>query len=247
MTMADISEKTFARLINIAGRQRMLSQRIGFLLLDLNAKTANGQDCPASLWTMLETALSDFSHGYAILMRGDEAQALPALQSTRIDAVLQQRLTSDDTSDSGSGYTTRNITGHDVIERFLARTSEIIDTLKRGSACDDAELGSYSTFVLGPVLQTLQSIVIALEEDFDDEMQLRGEQRQSDTEKVMSALGEIQKASKFSRMIALNAKISANRAGPLGQEFGALTEEIKKISNDITNSSQDILHHLNRA
>lgn len=61
---------------------------------------------------------------------------------------------------------------------------------------------------------------------------------------MRSAVEEIQRASKFSRLIVLNAKISANWAGQHGKEFRALTDEIKQISDDITESSDDIIRFL---
>ncbi len=78
----------------------------------------------------------------------------------------------------------------------------------------------------------------------DQPYQRRRDKRQEEAKRVMTALQEIQRASKFSRMIALNAKISADKAGPYGKEFGALTEELKNISSAITSSSEDILKHL---
>jgi len=39
----------------------------------------------------------------------------------------------------------------------------------------------------------------------------------------------------------------ADCAGAYGREFGALTEEIKKISDNITQSSSDIMRHLEQA
>ncbi|WP_274611788.1 hypothetical protein [Roseibium polysiphoniae] len=41
--------------------------------------------------------------------------------------------------------------------------------------------------------------------------------------------------------------MGAVRAVAHGREFGALTEEIKKISDNITESSRDIMRHLEQA
>lgn len=233
-----ISEDSFAKLISIAGRQRMLSQRAGFLFVTLNGYCEKGRALPEEHLTMLQTAVQDFTHGYAILQRGEPEQDLPDLHSERVDHVLCSKIDTD-------GY--NGETGRQVIERFVRETSEGISGLKDGLPQPSERANRYSAYVLGPLLQVLQSIVTALETDFEDEMKVRRERRAADVGRVMSALQEIQKASKFSRMVALNAKISADRAGPHGREFGALTEEIKKISANITESSQDIMKHLDHA
>ncbi|WP_417670000.1 type IV pili methyl-accepting chemotaxis transducer N-terminal domain-containing protein [Roseibium sp.] len=236
---SDISENTFARLINIAGRQRMLSQRIGFLVVTLNRKCEGGEALPSDQLAMLKTAVSDFTHGYSILREGDASQDLPALNSRRVAEVLSSQAEQLEAEAAGAAET-----GRAIIDRFLTQAVDTVASLEANAPRSEAEINEYSAFVLGAVLQTLQSIVAALEADFDDEMQARKDRRSADVESVMAAISEIQKASKFSRMVALNAKISANRAGPHGREFGALTEEIKKISNNITESSQDIMRHL---
>lgn len=209
----------------------MLSQRIGFLFLTLSSQVDEHSPVPETLWNMLETALQDFKSGYRLLLHGDENAGLPALASNRIRTVL----------DGNTG-----IGGRFVIERFLKDAQQHMQALSHNKGLDRKTFDAFSSFVLEELLQTLQAIVTALEEDFADEMNRRRVQRQEEAQRVMQALQEIQKASKFSRMIALNAKISADRAGPYGKEFGALTEELKNISAAITDSSEDILRHLER-
>jgi hypothetical protein len=226
-----VSEDTYGRLINIAGRQRMLSQRIGFLFLTLSGQVENGHAIPENLWMMLEKALQDFRQGYDLLLHGDEDAGLPRLASARIRTVLEK----------GNGYG-----GRETIERFLSEAQHYMQALAGNSIPDRTAFEGFSGFILEDLLQTLQAIVVALEEDFAEEMRRRRDLREEEAQRVMVALQEIQKASKFSRMIALNAKISADRAGPYGKEFGALTEELKNISTAITDSSEDILKHLER-
>jgi hypothetical protein len=227
----NLSEDTYGRLINIAGRQRMLSQRIGFLFLTLRGQVNSGLPVPEALWDMLDTALQEFRQGHRLLLDGDAKAGLPRLASRRIRTVL-----------NGSG----NTNGQATIERFLNEAQGLTEALAANRLPESADFDAFSGFVLVDLLQTLQAIVTALEEDFAEEMQRRRDMRREEALRVMDALQEIQKASKFSRMIALNAKISADRAGPYGKEFGALTEELKNISIAITDSSEDILRHLER-
>lgn len=226
----DLSEDIYGKLINIAGRQRMLSQRIGFLLVSASSQKVEDLT-DTTIWAMLERALDDFQNGHQLLLNGDETAGLPRLTSERIDAVLQ-----DPAPDKGLN----------VIERFAADARQHLQTLKSGNPVDREAFGAFSNLVLVDLLQTLQAVVTALEEDFAEEMRRRKNRRVEEAQRVMDAIQEIQKASKFSRMIALNAKISADRAGPFGKEFGALTEELKQISNAITDSSENILKHLDR-
>ena len=225
----DLSEDIYGKLINIAGRQRMLSQRIGFLFLTISGHMANDNPIPEPIWAMLRNALQDFRRGNELLSHGDEDAGLPKLTSERVDPLLH-----------GTGTTG----GRAVIDRFMNEARAYLNALAQNIAPDQVEFEAFTEFVLIDLLQVLQSVVVALEEDFAEEMDRRREKRQQDAQRVMNALQEIQKASKFSRMIALNAKISADRAGPYGKEFGALTEELKNISSAITSSSEDILKHL---
>ncbi|MEO9528314.1 type IV pili methyl-accepting chemotaxis transducer N-terminal domain-containing protein [Roseibium sp.] len=224
-----LSEDSYGKLINIAGRQRMLSQRIGFLFLTLYGQIENRQPVPEAQWGMIEKALSDFRKGYALLREGDNEAGLPRLVSERIETVLE----------AGAEHS-----GRAVIERFLTEAHRHLQDLANNSIPDRPAFDAFSAFVLVDVLQMLQAIVEALEADFSDEMQRRRDLRRQEATRVMGALQEIQKASKFSRLIALNAKISADRAGPYGAEFGALTEELKNIATSISDSSEDILKHM---
>jgi len=224
-----LSEDIYGKLINIAGRQRMLSQRIGFLFLTLYGRIDSGQPVSPAQWEMLEKALADFRKGYDLLRAGDADAGLPKLDSERIRKVLE-------TGGERSGLA--------IVERFLAEAQQHLQDLGENRLPDRPVFDAFSAFVLVDVLQMLQAIVEALETDFSDEMQRRRDQRREDANRVMGALQEIQRASKFSRMIALNAKISADRAGPYGKEFGALTEELKNIATSITDSSEDILKHM---
>ncbi|MTH97677.1 type IV pili methyl-accepting chemotaxis transducer N-terminal domain-containing protein [Roseibium sp. RKSG952] len=229
-----IKESTYARLINIAGRQRMLSQRIGLLVLSLMRSSA-GENAAGQLQTgFLDHAVRDFGHGYEILLNGDASQDLPSARSGRINLVLN---TAAPDGQTGAG----------LIEAFLKEAHAAAAALKAGERWPEDRLTSLTGFVLGPLLSTLQALVEALEADFADTVQAQASARSEDMAKVMQALKEIQKASRVSRMVALNAKISADRAGSYGREFGALTEELKKISADITTSSQDIIAHLDHA
>lgn len=229
MADKDFSESSFARLINIAGRQRMLSQRVGFLSTVLTTACLRSQTPDPEQLDMLRKAAADFRHGYQVLLNGDPDDGLPRWSSETVEAVLG----------------CRNATaGRTILERFMTDTDAAISLLSNGQSFSEAELSRFSVFVLTDVLQVLQAIVAALEEDFGREVAVRRERRMQEIDRVTAAVQEIQRASKFSKLIALNAKISANRAGPHGGEFRALTDEIKKISDDITESSGDILRYL---
>lgn len=230
MAAPDFSESTFAKLITIAGRQRMLSQRIGFLAVVLNnALVRDGGELPSVQLDMLKKAAAEFDKGYDILRNGDPDLDLPKWESTAVGNVLDAPGTAG---------------GRMVIDRFQLETRSVTDALETGEPRSEAETAAFSEFVLTDVLTILQRIVTALETDFEAEMAARQQRRNSEIDRVAAAIREIQRASRFSRMIALNAKISANRAGPHGREFSALTDEIKKISGDITESSEDIIRYL---
>ncbi len=210
----------------------MLSQRIGFLSAVLNTASNRRETLPGKFVNMLKSAASDFAVGYQILQAGDAENNLPHWEPPEVQAILS--------GDDGKS-------GRNIIERFLVETKAILESIETDSPQPEKDAADFSEFVLTEVLGVLQQIVTALEQAFEAEMIQRQERRDHETVRVMAAIQDIQKASKFSRMIALNAKISANRAGPHGMEFGALTDEIKQISVDITKSSEEIMKYLEPA
>ena len=140
-----------------------------------------------ALLSMLDRALEDFCTGHGLLLNGNEDAGLPKLASQRIDAVLK---------------TAETDRGQHLIERFVHEARVFIQDIEKGDLPEPEELAAFSDLVLVDLLQTLQAVVSALEEDFAEEMQRRRDRRNEETQRVMDAIQEIQKASRFSRMIA---------------------------------------------
>lgn len=218
-------EEAYGALINIAGRQRMLSQRVGLLLLGLATQSTDSSAFQSGMIAQLEAALREFDQGHEILLNGAVDQGIPRVSSPEAMKLLSEH---------------RGVNAG-PIARFRNETSQFLTRIQRGEPLSAEQCMSLTDFILGDLLAFLQKIVKALQQDFNAFMDNARQAGARNMQRVNQAVREIQEAAHFSRMIALNAKISAERAGEFGREFGALTNEIKDISERITSSSKDIL------
>ena len=224
-------EEAFGAHINIAGRQRMLSQRVGLLLLGLMAQKSDTGNFPIGMISQMEEALREFDQGHSILLNGSAEQGIPAVSSSGAKALLAGR----------HGMRV------DPIARFRKETAQFVAWIQRGEELSTGKCLSLTDFILGDLLDFLQKVVKTLQADFGELMERTRAAATQNMQRVNQAVREIQEAAHYSRMIALNAKISAERAGEFGREFGALTNEIKDISERITSSSKDILKFVSQS
>ncbi|WP_310618372.1 hypothetical protein [Flexibacterium corallicola] len=220
-------DRELTSLLGTMGRQRMLSQRIGLLLLNYLLKTSSKADPETDLLTSLDKALQDFQEAHELLLHGDKSRNLPAMVVGRVKETLYGKRCSIQ-----------------VIDEFMQQTRDILEILRKDEVPEPQELEHFTSFILSEVLEELQAVVIALEKEIQDFMGQNQHEAQKEKEKLAHAISKIQKASNYSRMVALNARISAHRAGKYGSEFGKLTEEMKGISDSITENSAHILQHL---
>lgn len=87
-TLVDVlvaAERTATRVVDVAGRQRMLSQRIGLLALEL--AHADDVDRRARLRQRLAMAAAEMHRSHVGLLRGDQHLGVPGLQSDGADDI----------------------------------------------------------------------------------------------------------------------------------------------------------------
>lgn len=99
-------------------------------------------------------------------------------------------------------------------------------------------------FIKSELLELLQANVAALEADYISFRRACDQQREEEALSVLAALNQIRKSAHLSRLVAFNAKISAIRAGECGRESGALTDELRRISDEIGQSSKLIVGNI---
>jgi hypothetical protein len=238
VTAADswgLETASYTVLINMAGRQRMLSQRIGLLLMSFahNSHASETQE----RHRLLTAALSQFEDSHALIVTGrtDESQkslALPGLANFLCT----------------NGHPASTLTVERQLQDFIAGARLFGNRLAAdpgaGMRFDRDGFERLIDSIVGPILQITVDMTACLERDIQglQAADLARESRERGL--VMRAAEQIAKAADIARMISFNARISAARAGEFGREFTALTNEIKSISDDIQSASKAILVYM---
>ena len=200
-------------LINIAGRQRMLSHRaVMFLALSqMPGKT------PASeLLEEAGRAIEAYRGGVQLLLRGDPEQGISPLMSERVRKLL---------SEPGRG----GRSGARELEDFGVRGQDCLARLQAEDRSCAPEIRAMADVAGGVLLPLLNAVVAAFEADLADAVRLEAE-RAADVRAVMSdALDDIERTASRIRLIAFNALIEAARAGDAGRAFSVIAEEIRML------------------
>ncbi len=219
----------FTGLINMAGRQRMLSQRIGLILMIAACADPGQRQGHAEA---LGRALDLFEASHALIVAGRTDAAHPPVPLPQLSAYL-------DTPFQGDNQSVERI-----LKTFTTEARAFAQRLARGDALAIDEVAPFSARIAGPILTRIAGTIDRLEADITQILKERSAETAAQRDKVMKAVGRIGQAADTARMISFNARISAARAGEFGREFTALTNEIKTISDDIQSASREILDYV---
>ena len=198
-----VSAETIGELINLAGRQRMLSQRIVLHVL----LAAQGHAAAADV---VKDCLSTFAAAHADLVEGNDR--LPGAFS---DALRQLYFGA-----------------HRADERIRRFIDDARLAASRMSGTGDAQAAANALVAqASPLLELLQTITLA----YQNEMRNVERAASKRDEQLAEQLGRI---SMQANIVAINARISAGRAGPYGREFSVVTS----LLADIVKEMEHMMH-----
>ncbi|MGO4332934.1 methyl-accepting chemotaxis protein [Cupriavidus sp. 2TAF22] len=203
---AEVSAETIGGLINLSGRQRMLSQRIVLQLLLASRGDTAALDIARKCLSMFESAHSDLVTGNERLP-GAFSGALQQLYfgSPRADARIREFI--------------------DQVRTAI--DAPLADTSRRAQSLD--MLVAQAT----PMLELLQSVTQAYQEEMH-RCEVAVRKRHADLVERLSGI------SMQANIVAMNARISAARAGEYGREFAVIT----LVLADIIKEMDQLIRHV---
>lgn len=188
------------RLVNIAGRQRMLSQRIVLMALlaaqgDVGAQRQGRE------------ALELFARSHQSLSAGGDGLPAPLAPALR-EALF----------------------GHDGVD---AAVLDFIRLARRVLAGGGAPADALDRVVAqaGPMLQRLIALTAVYEAQAQHDAQSQRRRR-------AALIGAIQRIAGEARVISMNARVAAARAGASGREFAVVAARLLEISDEVETLSR---------
>jgi hypothetical protein len=194
-----IGPELWSTLINLAGRQRMLSQRIVLMAL-LGERGASARSAALD-------ALQQFGAAHVRLARG--ADGLPPPPPAVQQVLAGARPNGSDGADA-------------AVRAFIALAEQSLRTEVALARPALGQLVERATPMLAPLNKLTQ-----LYESLAREAVVQAQQRQA------GLIGRIERIASEARVISLNARIVAARAGAQGREFGVVASRLVEVSAEI--------------
>lgn len=202
---AAVSGETLGSLINMAGRQRMLSQRIVLQAL-LAAQQYDG-----ALAIARET-LRMFADAHAVLTQGKGG--MPGLFSAALRDAFQGRA-----NPSGADTVAQKIAG------FIDMAGAALDAIAQRASRAEAALRALVEAV-EPLLAHLHAITAVYEQE--SRRIARAQQKEQ-----QDLIDRIEAIAKEAHMVSFNGQIVASRAGPEGREFAVVAGVMTSITREM--------------
>jgi len=209
---ASVSAQVFGTLINLAGRHRMLSQRLVLYAVLAASEAPQGPSLALS-----REALALFAQSHKHLCQGGDG--LPGVFNARI----QQLFFGPEGAD-------------DPIQAFIQQAHQVLNQIERAhthrlaarSSEGLAQLVAQAT----PMLARLNTITQA----YEAEAQASERARLSH---LQTLIGRIEHVAREARVVSLNARVVAARAGEGGREFAVVAQVLSQVSEQIAHLANE--------
>jgi len=205
---AAVSDHTHRALINLAGRQRMLSQRI-VLFTVLAAQGDQAMLLPA------KEALQLFCDSHQQLSRG--GGEWPGAFSSE----LQRSFFGPDGVDA-------------PISAFVSAARSILEELSRPEAMLSRAGQTRLEALIEQATPTLARLN-AVTQTFEAEARLSAQARSAHLQTLIERIDEV---AREARVVSFNARLVASRAGVAGREFAVVAQVLSQVSEQIADLAQ---------
>lgn len=195
----EITGETFGHLINISGRQRMLSQRI---VLNIFLSSSGHENA-------LQTARDDlqlFRDSHHALVIGNSEMPGVFFESLRI-----------------AYYS--DLDGHKKNLEFINLAEQTLSAFESKYRTAQGLLNELGLLAM-PIVKLLNQITMVYEIESKEFAKLEQKKRRY-------LMSDIQNIAKQAKIVAVNAQISAARAGEVGREFSVVATELTLITEKI--------------
>ncbi|WOD20050.1 type IV pili methyl-accepting chemotaxis transducer N-terminal domain-containing protein [Paraburkholderia kirstenboschensis] len=200
---ADVSSEVLSSLINIAGRQRMLSQRIVF-----KAMLALRQS--AGALAIAQETLRTFADSHAALVQGRDG--LPGLFSPALREAFHG-------NGSGSGHVAKKI------KDFIALACAALDAIAHDSASAESAVEALVASA-DPLLSDLHGVTAVYEEESRRIARAQKKEQQHLNERIKSLARE-------AHIVSFNGQIVASRTDVTGREFAVVAGVMTSITKEL--------------
>lgn len=205
----DVSSEVLSSLINIAGRQRMLSQRIVFKAM-LALRQSDGA------LAIARDTLRTFADSHAALVQGRDG--LPGLFSPALREAFHGT-GNDKDKGNGNGHVAKKIAD------FIALASAALDVIERDSArAEDAVQALIAC--ADPLLNDLHGITAVYEQESRRIARLQKKEQQQLIERIKSIAKE-------AHIVSFNGQIVASRTNVTGREFAVVAGVMTSITKEL--------------
>ena len=205
----DVSSEVLSSLINIAGRQRMLSQRIVFKAM-LALRQSDGA------LAIARDTLRTFADSHAALVQGRDG--LPGLFSPALREAFHGT-GNDKDKGNGSGHVAKKIAD------FIAVASAALDAIGRDSArAEDAVQALIAC--ADPLLNDLHGITAVYEQESRRIARLQKKEQQQLIERIKSIAKE-------AHIVSFNGQIVASRTNVTGREFAVVAGVMTSVTKEL--------------
>lgn len=222
----NLSNESFSTLINMSGKQRMLSQRITMLILYCYLHQKNDINKNDESIEMLKNSISLFEENFHTLLNGSQDKGIPKIFSANIYNKLKH-----------DGV-------EEMVNQFIKTSHQYINLIENKRHINETELDSYVSNAATRLLGELDQLTRLYEEEFHDYSKFKHQEIETQSKEILSAIKSIKRITEQTDMISINSKIIASRSGETGKQFNVVADRLQSLNYDIDTASDKIIQYL---